>query len=309
MKRIYGYLFALVAVLFAACSDDDNMNTANVTVSFSSSEVEFKESDNIVNIPLVVTGERNGDIKVRLKVTDGSAISEGHYIVTSTDINIPVSSEDTEFNVEVLLIDDGTEENDDRNFTLAIESIDGATVGANGTVNVILKDVDKNPYFKLFGTWTLKGINVATGAEESFTVTISDYDGYDSYAEDYLICQGFVEGSGNSYANDICWALAYNKNAGTLTVDNNDPYWYAAYNFGSFLGACAVGTYTTQGRLGSEPLVATFNDTFDRIVFDTESPNPCLAVMVNIYSTSTGVTDEYAGRYSTPIAYITMEKQ
>lgn len=121
MKSVYFYLFAAVALLFASCSDDDDMNTTGATVSFEQAEYSFAESAVMVNVPLKVEGERNGNIVVHLKVTDGTAISEGHYIVTSETINIPADSEDEVFNVEIRVLDDGNEENDDRYFSIAIE--------------------------------------------------------------------------------------------------------------------------------------------------------------------------------------------
>ena len=262
----------MTAILFAACSDDDNMNSAPVTVSFNAAEVTFKESDNLVNVPIVVDGERNGDIKVSLKVTDGSAISEGHFIVTSTEI---------------------------------IDKIDGATIGSNGSVKVILKDVDKNPYFKLFGTWKATATDVGSGEQVTFDVKISDNDGYDSYAEDYLVCQGFWEaGSPNENAY---WLLAYSKN-GTLKLEAGNPYFYDAYNFGQFNGAVAVGAYTAEAKpkVGSEDLMATYNDSFDRIVFDTESANPWMGIMVHLY---TGTIGQYMGRYGNPITNLVLEKK
>lgn len=307
MKTIYLYLLAMTAILFAACSDDDNMNSAPVTVSFNAAEVTFKESDNLVNVPIVVDGERNGDIKVSLKVTDGSAISEGHFIVTSTEINIPADSEDTSFNVEMILIDDGTEENDDREFTIAIDKVDGATIGTNGSVKVILKDVDKNPYFKLFGTWKATATDVGSGEQVTFDVKISDNDGDDSYAEDYLVCQGFWEAG--AYNDKVIWLLAYSKN-GTLKLEAGNPYFWDYYNFG-FIGFVAVGAYTAEAKpkVGSEDLMATYNDSFDRIVFDTESANPWMGIMVHRYDSSTGSIGEYAGRYGNPITNLVLEKK
>ena len=198
MKKLYLTLLSAVALMFAACSDDDNMNSTNATISFKNSEVTFLESAGMVNVPLVVEGERNGDIKVHLKATDGSAVETGHYLVTSTDINIPAGSEETTFNVEVIIYDDGTEENDDRTFTLSIESIEGAKAGQNESCSVKLKDVDKNPYFKLFGEYTATGIDSKSGETITFDVTISDTDGHDTYTEEALVCWGFPEG-GNGY--------------------------------------------------------------------------------------------------------------
>ena len=78
------------------------------------------------------------------------------------------------FGCEIRLLDDGMTENDDRNLKVTIENVEGAQTGATSTCNVILKDVDKNPYFKLMGTWTFNAVKATDGSAVSFTVTISD---------------------------------------------------------------------------------------------------------------------------------------
>ncbi len=283
----------MATVLFAACSSDDDMNSTNATVSFTESVYEFQESAGMVNIPIKVDGERNGDIRVKVKVTDGSAIAEGHYLVTSEVINIPADSEDATFNVEVIVMDDGNTENDDRDFTIAIENVEGATATGNANCSIILKDVDKNPYFKLFGDWTLTAIDVYSGETVNFDVNVSDTDGYDSYAEEYLVFKGFDEGGYNA---DVYWVVAYNKN-GTLKIVPNGLF-YAAYNFGSFIGACAVWPMAIEGNSVVEANAAvegTFNETFDEITFDE---NGIAGVSVHLYDTSTGAIGEFVGTMS-----------
>ena len=260
MKSVYIYLLAMVSILFTACSSDDDMNTTNATVSFTQAEFSFAESAGMVKIPIKVEGERNGDIRVQLKVTDGTAISEGHYMVTGETINIPVDSDDETFDVEVLVIDDGNEENDDRQFTIAIASVEGATVGTNGSCNVVLCDVDKNPYFKLFGAWTLTATDVVTGNQVSWDVTITD-DGEESNHEKYLVCSGYISPQG--YENDVPWVLEYSRNGQVNIVAG---YFYAAYNFGSFTGAVWVTPMDPNGREAADAVIpGTYNDTFDTI--------------------------------------------
>lgn len=303
MKSIYTYLLIIATVLLAACSDDDNLNTNNVTVSFEQSEFTYLESAGLVNIPLKVEGARNGDIKVQLKVTDGTAISEGHYIVTSDVINIPVDSEDTTFDVEVLLLDDGNTENDDRNFTIAIAEVEGASIGANASCNVILQDVDKNPYFKLMGEWTLTAVDAGTGEELSWNVNISDNDGYDSYAEDYLVFKGYNEAG--SFNGDAIWLVAYDK-SGTLSITSTE-YFYAAYNFGSFIGAVCITPMDMSGKPSTTAIPGTFNNTFDEIVFDTSVS--ILGLKVHEYNTETGEIGSYMGRLGNPYANIRLVKK
>lgn len=291
MKSIYGYILALITILFvASCSDDDNMNTTNATVSFDQAEFSFPESAGFVSIPLKVEGERNGDIRVRLKVTDGTAISEGHYIVTSTELNIPADA-DKDISIEIRVLDDGDQENDDRNFNIAIESIDGATAGSIPSCNVILSDVDKNPYFKLFGNWTLTAIDATSGKEVQWDVKIWD-EGDEDNSEKYLICNGFYE---DKYTADAAWVLKYSASG---TVDIVDVgYFYAAYNFGSFIGAVCVTPMNTSGRPQSGLFIpGTYNNTFDEIVFDKSAG--LVGVAAYEYDTSTGAVGEYKGRLS-----------
>jgi len=289
MKSIYNYLWALIVIFFAAsCSDDDNMNTTSATVSFSQSEFSFAESAGFVSIPLKVEGERNGDITVRLKVTDGTAISEGHFIVTSNELNIPADAENVA--VEILLLDDGTEENDDRNFSIAIESVNGAGTGSVADCNIIIRDVDKNPYFKLFGNWTLKGIDAASGEAVEWNVVIGN-GADDSNNEKYLICYGFDE---NPYNPEVEWVLKYTP---TGTVDIvNVGYFYAAYNFGSFIGACCVTPMNASKQPMDDPIPGAYNSTFDEITFDYSAG--LAGVAVYDYNTSTGEIGGYKGRLS-----------
>ncbi|RGN34545.1 Calx-beta domain-containing protein [Bacteroides oleiciplenus] len=303
MKSIHVYLLAIATVLFAACSSDDDMNTTNVTVSFEQAEVSFAESAGLVTIPVKVEGERNGNIKVQLKITDGTAVSESHYIVTSDYIDIPADSDDTTFDVEVIVVDDGNTENDDRNFTITLDKIEGATVGTNGTCSVILRDVDKNPYFKLFGSWTLTAIDVVTGEAVSWDVNVSD-DGEEEYAEKILVFSGYLEKVG-SYVNDAVWAVSYSK-SGNLEIIP-DGIFYAAYNFGSFIGAACVTPMNSKGAPSTIPIPGTYNDTFDEIVFDTSES--ILGVKVHEYDTSTGDFGDYKGRLGNPYQNIRMVKK
>lgn len=303
MKSIYAYLLIIATVLLAACSNDDNLNTNNVTVSFEQSEFTYLESAGLVNIPLKVEGARNGDMKIKLQVTDGTAIAEGHYIVTSDIINIPADSDDTTYDVEVLLLDDGDLENDDRTFTIAIANVEGGSVGTNATCNVILQDVDKNPYFKLMGNWTLTAIDAATGSELSWDVVVSDNDGYDSYAEDYLVFQGYSEAG--TFNGDAIWLVGYDK-SGKLSITNTD-YFYAAYNFGSFIGAVCITPMDMTGKPSTKAIPGTFNGTFDEIVFDTSES--VLGLKVHEYDTQTGEIGAYMGRLGSPYANIRLVKK
>lgn len=289
MKQIKLFLLIVVAAVFGACSDDDDWNSKkDVTVGFSQSVYEIKESAGMVKIPFTITGERNGDIKVKIQYTDGTAISEGHYIVTSDEINIPADADSTDvFYVELRVIDDGTEENDDRQFTMDIVQLNGAEKAIDHC-DVIITDVDKDPYFKLLGDYTVYAINAETGEEANFDVTLTNSDGYDDYSGVSFVVNGMYEQG--TFDPTLPWLLGYDENG---TVEISEYYFYAAYNFGSFLGAVSVIPFDlTAGP--TEAWGGTYNKDFTEITFEEGTS---IATGVYDYDSSTGNidTDKYYG--------------
>lgn len=279
-----------VVALFAACSDSDDWNTNDVTVGFAKEEFSFNESAGTVKIPFTITGERNGDIKLVVKENDSTAISGAHFIITSDEINIPQDADSTEvFYLEARIIDDGSEENDDRVFTLDIQSINGATVGI-GHATVILKDVDANPYFKLLGKYTVYALDMLSdnADEVTFEVTLTNTDGYDDYSGEKIVVMGMLEQG--TYDGTIPWLLDYDEANSTLTLDGSDPYFYAAYNFGSFLGAVAEIPYeiTSTSAARASSISATYTKEYNEITFAQGSG---LASGVFDYDSSTGNID------------------
>ena len=179
MKFSRIFLTLTVAAAFTACSNktewdiDGDMNTTDALVGFESATVVYNESDGLVKLPIKVTGERNGNVKINVKATDGTAVQDVHYIVTSGDLNIPAEEK---VSIELRLLDDGQEENEDREFTLTITSAEGAKVSEIATCTVTLKDVDANPFFKLFGTYEAEAYDL-----DGNPIDLTDYWGFDEW--------------------------------------------------------------------------------------------------------------------------------
>ena len=154
MKYIKLFMLLAVASLFAACSDDDdNVNSATATVSLSQDTITVKENTGYFNVPIALTGARNGDVKVTVTVTPAAtnpAVDDTNYLVTDKTITIP--STDSTANVQIKTVDDA-EINENRSFTLTITA-EGATLGNSKTV-VVLRDDDAAFYEKFFGKWML----------------------------------------------------------------------------------------------------------------------------------------------------------
>lgn len=178
MKYIKLFMLLAVVSLFAACSSDDDYNTNETTVSFANNAITTKESAGIVNIPINVTGLRNGDISLRIvteEVGANPAKEDVNYMITDKTLTLKADTlQSGVINVEVKMVDDD-EINENRTFKLTIASLNGATVGTNASTTITIRDNDAAFYEKFFGKWTLSGnIEGSTGVSPfSKDVTIS----------------------------------------------------------------------------------------------------------------------------------------
>lgn len=231
-------LLAVVS-LFAACSSDDDYNTNEATVSFACTTVTTKESAGIVNIPINVTGLRNGNVSVSIKaeeVGDNPAKEDVNYMITCKTINLNADTlENGTINVEVKMVDD-SEINESRTFKLTIVSANGAKIGENASTNVIIRDNDAAFYEKFFGKWKLTG-------------TIEDSKGASTFSKDVTI-SGATDEESYDYDN-ILTASA----PGLINVGKSiDCEWHFRYTFdketktGTLGIVCGevIGTYGTS---------------------------------------------------------------
>ena len=99
----YISVLAISAVALTSCSSDDSedksFNTAaGVGVSVESAEMIVNEAKGIFQVPLVVTGDANGYIRVTVKITgtddpnQEQAIADSHFYLTSNTVFIPKDS-------------------------------------------------------------------------------------------------------------------------------------------------------------------------------------------------------------------------
>lgn len=148
MKFLKIFAIAVAAFSVASCSDDDtSWNTeSDVTVQMGEATFSTKEGRGMVSIPLTVSGERNGNIKVTLDVVsdfENPAKDEEHlYLTTKTIVIFP---EDNTYDVEVSIVDD-KDMNEARFCNVVIASAEGATIGAQSYTTIEIKDNDSEPY-------------------------------------------------------------------------------------------------------------------------------------------------------------------
>ena len=153
----------MMAVLpfFASCSDDDDVNTGECTVGFASNAITVDETAGYVQIPINVSGHRNGPVQVKIESAaagENGAVEGEHYAITDKSLNLNSDTLSTgTINVEVKIIDD-SEINSNRQFTLTIASAAGAEITTQQTT-VTISDNDADFYKAFAGVWTFSATN------------------------------------------------------------------------------------------------------------------------------------------------------
>lgn len=171
MKNIFNIITmcCLMALMFVSCTDDSTINTTNAVVGMGSSTFSVKENKGIFTVPVVVTGEQNGDIKVTVKVssTDPSCVEDKQFMVTSKNLIIPQTKKSV--NVEIKAIDDRII-NPDRSFIITIDKVEGAAISETASATtVILRDNDDIPYDRMDGVWTVHATDMLADEPEDIT--------------------------------------------------------------------------------------------------------------------------------------------
>lgn len=158
MKYLKLLAMMLLPLSMVACSDDENMNTGNATVEFESATMEVRESTSMLRLPITVSGDHTGDIRVSAKMASNTANFEldKDVIITTEKLTLPSGVETVYFEVHLNVGNDAIETG--RSITFEITEAVGATVGTNKTCTIELKE--NNP---LEGIYTIRGLNPYKG--------------------------------------------------------------------------------------------------------------------------------------------------
>lgn len=212
MKYIKLFMLMAVVSLAAACSDDTDYNSnGDVTIGFESPTVTAKESSGYINVPIVVGGERNGNVKVVVKAEEtgeNPAKEDANYLITTKTLNLKADTlKSNTVNVEIKIVDDD-ELNENRTFKLSIVAVDGATLEGNATTDVTIRDNESLIYEQFFGTWTLTA-TLYDGTTLSTDVTISGTTDEDDPAYDNILQIDAPAMLNVSVDLDLSWKLYY----------------------------------------------------------------------------------------------------
>lgn len=294
MRYLKIFMLMVATVAFVACSDDDdnNWNSSNdAVVAMGSQEITWKEnkgSNTPVSVPIVVNGERNGDVRVTVTVAEAGtnpAMEDIHYIITSKTIVIPADADEGQ--IELRTIDD-LDVNEDRTFTMTISDVQGATISSNASTLITLKDNDSEFYEKLMGAWNMEVYDVLGEETTTWKISIDGFDeGEDGYNE-LLYLTGF-----EAEPNPIEMSYEYDMESNIGRIGFIFPSVYAAYQFS--IGPHYLATYGIIPGVAwtSETPYGTWNDDFTEITFDE---SPCVAARLYTYPDGEP-TGSYAGIY------------
>lgn len=269
LKNIFISLLAATALV--ACSDDESWNSGAATVEMGQPTVSVRENAGLFNVPITVTGEQNDYIRVTVEVAEtGStpAMEDVHYYVTSKSIVIPADA--TSGNIEISTVNDN-DINDTRTFTVTIVSAEGATIGSQNSTTVELRDEDSDFYEKLKGSWTMTGVDAATGSAANWSVSITSVDeGEAGYGEE-LILTGF----NNQSALMLNMLYHYDVASQTGSVEILYGTSMGQLNF-TGLGVCDVmaGSVDANGNIivpTSGSITGTWNTDMTEVTFDPDA--------------------------------------
>lgn len=157
MKYINLLALLMLSLGFCACSEDEEFNGGNATVQFDTAEERISEATTKLNIPVVVSGDHTGLIKVRVEYKETHGLKDDeNVIITSRELVFPAGVE--KVMLETRLSVSNEEVEDGRVLTFEIVEVQGATLGANATHNVKLRESDP-----IEGTYKIVGLNPFDG--------------------------------------------------------------------------------------------------------------------------------------------------
>jgi len=294
MKYIKIFALALATFSLTACSDSDDYNSAaGVTVEMAQSEITVKENTGLFNVPLKVTGDANGPIKVQVKVEgignnpaspfqENNGSWSGDYIVTSETLNIPVDVKSVAVEINTV---DNTEENENKTFAVSIVSVEGASTGALASTTVTIKDNDSFPYDKVQGSWKFSFADY-NGNLANWNVTISGVgEGEDGYGE-MLYLDGLIGVPGAA----LSLYFHNNEATGETFVEMNLPepiIWYDETHYVWTLKGMSLNQGVIRGTFSEDLKTITFNPE-DQMVFYVASPD--FSDQLGVYDAASAIT-------------------
>ena len=290
MRYIKLFMLFAVASLFASCSDDETINSNNVTAGFVNDTIVVKENTGFFNIPIKIEGARNGDVKLEVSVAGtgtNPATEDKNYRITGKSLQLLTDTlKSSTLNVEVQTVDD-QEINENREFTVTIKSQQGVTLTDQVSVVVVIRDNDAAFYEKFFGKWEFTAID-SDGNDVKRNITISGVTDESDPWYDYVLSVHAPAFLNVGVDLDFDWYFLYEFDKETKTGSLTFVQGETISSYGGVYEWCWLSNaqyYTTEWALGE-------GDSFPtEISFSTEDNGP-------LYFYATAPSEGWWERYS-----------
>lgn len=270
MKLNKIFAFGLLAFALTACSDDDDakFNSASgVTVSMQKTEISVTKKFTGVyyNVPVVVTGDANGPIKVTVEVSAASDLpaTEGEdFRITSKTIIIPADSKTG--NIQFYPIG-SDEETNSAEFIVTITSAEGAQIGTQKTTEVLLKV--PTTYDKLQGAWVWEGAYYSDGVVDEYNLTCTGLSEGDTGYGVELYFSGFMGYNwcslGAEYTVDETTGLSTLSFPLSQVIAEDVTFSIGTFDIGLIEVSSAPTTWVTSGSIDGQISPDLKSVTFD----------------------------------------------
>lgn len=297
MKYLKTIGFVLSAFLLTACSDEEDFNTAgNVSVQLGQTEIRVNENDRDISVPVVVTGDANGPIRVKFSLKGtGSNPAEifenhdgeyyGNVYLQSDYLNIP--SDEKVAYLHFSIQDDEDKTTGDRTFSISIESVEGATIGADKTIDVTIleNDIAAPQYLELAGDWYFNYRDYGN-ADAAFPVEIQVQtdENAEGYGRDLIMRDMFLGGAANSarfYADRVKDSY-YIEITLPSRLGSIDASTSAFMSIGTRDLRVSLATTKIRGDLSADGKTITFDPSITLIAFTAANDLSSLDALIDL---------------------------
>lgn len=279
MKLNKIFALGLATLSLAACSNDKEEVTFNTlpgaTVEMGQPEITVKENYGLFNVPIYVSGDRNGCVTVTVAVRetgDNPAVEDGRFYITTKTLNIPANV--TEGNIEIATVDisESTAE-PDMTCEIYIADVKYATLAGREYTTLTIEDKGIAPLpdqmpTKWAGSAVLKtddNGNATETADWTSQMSVAEPDSVNEWP--FLTFDNFLASEfGGSSSLTIGMDYRYNKAIGWGDFFIPAGYVIGKLNFGSQLGVCDVAI-KISGSVERGELKGKWNDDFTAISF------------------------------------------
>lgn len=168
-KNITFGLVAAAALALASCSNDQpEFNDKDAFVSFTGSSASIDENKGTLQIPVLLSSLHGMDGQVDFDITPAAtagAVEGTNFTVANSSRTLTFTKDANVQNIEINVIDLAGKFTGDLAFTVTLKNPQGVNLGAENTFTVTITDLD-HPLAFMLGSFTAKGESQFDGDTE-----------------------------------------------------------------------------------------------------------------------------------------------